>query len=165
MKSNVSLVRRLGSMIYDLFLVFSLVFFVSGVVIIIISNKQAITSPVFFFLCPLPLTYAYFALSWVKGKQTLGMKAWKFEIAQSNGEHITYAQSFIRFFLSSISLIGLKRRPISAFHSNRPRFHFEKSTHIPIEKSRGTIYARPNPNHLITVKIKKNLFKKSFFLC
>ncbi len=107
MKSNVSLVRRLGSMIYDLFLVFSLVFFVSGVIIIIISNKQAITSPVFFFLCPLPLTYAYFALSWVKGKQTLGMKAWKFEIAQSNGEHITYAQSFIRFFLSSISLIGI----------------------------------------------------------
>ena len=107
MKSNVSLVRRLGSMIYDLFLVFSLVFFVSGIVIIIISNKQAITNPVFFFLCPLPLTYAYFALSWVKGKQTLGMKAWKFEIVQSNGEHITYGQSLIRFFLSSISLFGI----------------------------------------------------------
>ncbi|MDP6727693.1 MAG: RDD family protein [Gammaproteobacteria bacterium] len=107
MKSNVSLVRRLGSMIYDLFLVFSLVFFISGIVIIIISNKQAITSPVFFFLCPLPLTYAYFALSWVKGKQTLGMKAWKFEIVQSNGEHITYGQSLIRFFLSSISLLGI----------------------------------------------------------
>ncbi|MDP7553171.1 MAG: RDD family protein [Candidatus Thioglobus sp.] len=107
MESNVSLVRRLGSMSYDLFLVFSLVFFVSGIVIIIISNKQAITSPIFFFLCPLPLTYGYFALSWVKGKQTLGMKAWKFEIVQSNGTHITYSQSLIRFFLASISLVGI----------------------------------------------------------
>ena len=107
MESNVFLMRRLGSMVYDLFLVFSFVFFISGVVIIIISNKKAIKSPLFFFLCPLPLTYGYFALSWVKGKQTLGMKAWKIEIVQIDGRHITYRQSLIRFSLAIISLIGI----------------------------------------------------------
>ncbi len=103
MKSNVPLVRRLGSMTYDLFLVFSLVFFVSGVVIIIISNKQAITSPVFFFLCPLPLTYAYFALSWVKGKQTLGMKAPQMSLYQDRVLILRH-QYFLKPYIPSNSI-------------------------------------------------------------
>jgi len=106
MKSNVSFLRRLGSIIYDFFLVFSFVFFVEGVVIII-NNKQAITSSLFFYLLTLPLIYFYFSLSWIRGKQTLGMRAWKFEIIQKDGLNITQKQSLIRFLLSIISLLGI----------------------------------------------------------
>ena len=106
MKSNVSFLRRLGSIIYDFFLVFSFVFFIEGVVIII-NNKQAITSSLFFYLLTLPLIYVYFSMSWVRGKQTLGMRAWKFEIIQKDGSHVTQKQSLIRFLLAIISLLGV----------------------------------------------------------
>ena len=106
MKSNVSFLRRLGSIIYDFFLVFSFVFFVEGVVIII-NNKQAITSSLFFYLLTLPLIYTYFSMSWIRGKQTLGMRAWKFEIIQKDGSNVTKKQSLIRFLLAIISLLGI----------------------------------------------------------
>ena len=106
MKSNVSFLRRLGSIIYDFFLVFSFVFFIEGVVIII-NNKQAITNSLFFYLLTLPLIYFYFSMSWIRGKQTLGMRAWKFQILQKNGSNITQKQSLIRFLLAIISLLGI----------------------------------------------------------
>ena len=106
MKSNVSFFRRIGSISYDLFLVFSFVFFIAGI-IILINNKEPITNPFFFFLVTLPVIFSYFSISWVKGKQTLGMRAWKFEIIQEDGGNITYWQSAIRFFLAIISLAGI----------------------------------------------------------
>ena len=106
MKSNVSFFRRLGSITYDLFLVFSFVFFISGIVILI-NSKEPITNNLFFYLLTLPVIYAYFSISWVKGKQTLGMRAWKFEIMQKDGNNITYKQSLIRLVLATISLAGI----------------------------------------------------------
>ena len=106
MKSNVSFFRRLGSITYDLFLVFSFEFFIAGV-IILINDKEPITNSLFFYLLTLPVIYTYFSISWVKGKQTLGMRAWKFEIMQKNGANITYKQSLIRLILAIISLTGL----------------------------------------------------------
>jgi uncharacterized RDD family membrane protein YckC len=106
MKSNVSFFRRLGSIAYDLFLVFSFVFFIAGIVILI-NNKEPITNNLFFYLLTLPVIYAYFSISWVKGKQTLGMRAWKFEIMQKDGNNITYKQSLIRLALATISLAGI----------------------------------------------------------
>ena len=47
MNSNVSFFRRIGSISYDLFLVFSFVFFIAGI-IILINNKEPITNPFFF---------------------------------------------------------------------------------------------------------------------
>jgi len=76
-------------------------------VVIIINNKQAITSSLFFYLLTLPLIYIYFSLSWIRGKQTLGMRAWKFEIIQKDGLNITQKQSLIRFLLAIISLLGV----------------------------------------------------------
>ena len=55
----------------------------------------------------LPVIFGYFSFSWVKGKQTLGMRAWKFEIVQIDGDNITYKQSLTRLILAFISLTGL----------------------------------------------------------
>lgn len=107
-KSNVSLLRRLGAATYDVFLVFSLAFFIVGVILIAFFGKQAQTDTWMFFVY-LVTTYFYFAWSWVKGGQTLGMKAWKFHITQDNGESVTHKQALTRFALSivSFSVVGL----------------------------------------------------------
>lgn len=104
MKSNVSFVSRLGAITYDFFLVFSLVFCTGLVVNLVIQDS---TNSPFYFLLMLLLTYEYFSLSWVKGRQTLGMKAWKFEIMQADRKSITYKQSLARFALAPLSLVGI----------------------------------------------------------
>jgi uncharacterized RDD family membrane protein YckC len=106
MKSNVSLLRRLGAIAYDGFLAFSLAFFIIGVILIVFFEKQAQTDILIFFVVLLTY-YFYFAWSWVKGGQTLGMKAWKFHIQQNNGKSITHRQAFIRFILSIVSFVTL----------------------------------------------------------
>ena len=104
MKSNVSFVSRLGAITYDFFLVFSLVFCTGLVVNLVIQDST--NNSLYFFLMLL-LTYGYFSLSWVKGRQTLGMKAWKFEIMQADRKSITYSQSLARFALAPLSLVGV----------------------------------------------------------
>jgi RDD family. len=99
MKSNVSFLRRLGAVFYDAFLVFSLVFFVMGVIIIALFKNQAQISELLFYTVTLPVTYFYFSLSWVKGRQTLGMKAWKFQVTQASGENITPKTGFDSIYL------------------------------------------------------------------
>lgn len=107
MRSDISLLRRLGAIIYDLFLAFSLAFFLIGVVLIAFFDEKQIH----FALFGLYLTaiYFYFAWSWVKGGKTLGMAAWKFKVVQDNGEKITHKQAFIRFCMAFVSfaLFGL----------------------------------------------------------
>ncbi len=103
MKSNVSLIRRLGAVFYDIFLSFSLVFFVAGVVIIVFTGDDTEANNLLFYTTVLPVSYLYFALSWVKGRQTLGMKAWKFQVVQHTGESITHKQAFIRFVTGVLS--------------------------------------------------------------
>lgn len=98
MKSNVSLLRRLGAMFYDSLLAFSLVFFIGLIVIAFFGE----IGNAFFYVVVLPSVYLYFTLSWIKGRQTIGMKAWKFQVIQ-NSQHtserkdITHQQAFIRF--------------------------------------------------------------------
>ncbi len=105
MKSNVSLLRRLGAIFYDTFLAFSLVFFVGMIAIAIFDD----IGNAFLYMITLPTVYLYFALSWVKGRQTIGMKAWKFQVIQHNQKNITHSQAFIRFALGlvSFSVFGL----------------------------------------------------------
>ena len=105
MKSNVSLLRRLGAIFYDTFLAFSLVFFVGMIAIAIFDD----IGNAFLYMITLPTVYLYFALSWVKGRQTIGMKAWKFQVIQHNQKNITHSQAFIRFTLGlvSFSVFGL----------------------------------------------------------
>jgi len=102
MKADVSLLRRLGAISYDIVLAFSLAFFIVGVMLIAFFDKQAQTDLLMFGIFFITV-YFYFTWSWVKGRQTLGMKTWKFQIQQSNGDNITHKQAFIRFVLATVS--------------------------------------------------------------
>lgn len=104
MISDVSLLRRLGAMSYDIFLAFSLAFFIVGIILIVFFEKQAQTN-IWMFFVYLLTSYFYFTWSWVKGGQTLGMKAWKFHIEQTNGRRITHKQAFMRFISSILSFL------------------------------------------------------------
>jgi uncharacterized RDD family membrane protein YckC len=101
MQSNVSLLRRFGAIFYDTFLAFSLVFSIGMAVIAIFGE----IGDAFLYLITLPSIYLYFTISWVKGRQTVGMKAWRFQVVQFNHKNITHKQAFIRFAFGLISCI------------------------------------------------------------
>jgi uncharacterized RDD family membrane protein YckC len=105
MNSNVSILRQLGAMLYDSFLVFSLLFSVDLMLLIVIDNQLELKG-MWFYITTLPILYLYFSLSWVKGRQTLGMKAWRFQITTKNNKNITYKQAFIRLIIASL-LVGI----------------------------------------------------------
>ena len=100
--SNVSIIKILMSIIYDLFLVFSSMLFTAFVIVLI---TQKANPNIVFFLIMFLVFFGYFAVSWVKSGQTIGMKAWGFKILQFNGKNITYKQSIIRFLLALPTLI------------------------------------------------------------
>ena len=66
MKSDVSLLRRLGAMIYDLLLAFSLAFFIVGAILIAFFDKQAQTDLLIFSIY---LNYCLFLLCLVMGQR------------------------------------------------------------------------------------------------
>ncbi|MBT3276612.1 RDD family protein [Candidatus Thioglobus sp.] len=103
MKSNVSLLRRTGAMLYDAFLAFSLVFSIGMISRVLIGDM----GNAFFYLITLPGVYLYFSVSWVKGRQTIGMKAWKFQVIQHNQTNITHQQAFVRFIAGLASFLTL----------------------------------------------------------
>jgi len=103
MKSNVSLLSRVWAMIYDVLLVFSLIFTIGLLASPIIEKIGSL----FFYTITLPAIYLYFILSWTKGRQTIGMKALKFQIVQNNGESITHKQALIRLVLAMISFAAI----------------------------------------------------------
>ncbi len=95
MTSNVSLWRRLAAMLYDSLLVFSLVFFLIGIITLL-----GVKDDMIFWLITLPAIYFYFIYSWIKGGQTLGMKSFKIILINNN-----YRQTNLRFIYAMLSFL------------------------------------------------------------
>jgi uncharacterized RDD family membrane protein YckC len=102
MFANVSIFRQLGAITYDSILMISWILFVNSMIFMLV-NIPVRTELVY--LISLISLYGYFSWSWVKGRQTLGMKAWHFQITNSEGGNINYQQATTRFILAGTLLV------------------------------------------------------------
>ena len=105
MQSDVSIMRHFGAIFYDAFLVFSLIFVINLLLVPFYQVEADQQNSQLFFLITLPATYLYFALSWVKGGQTLGMKAWGFRMIKIDHSPLTHKDALIRFIAAIMSLV------------------------------------------------------------
>ncbi len=48
-------------------------------------------------------SYLYFCWPWVKGGQTLGMRAWRIRVIQADGGRLGWKHATLRFFLAIVS--------------------------------------------------------------
>ena len=57
----------------------------------------------------LAFTAIYFAASWTRGGQTIGMKAWRLRVVRSDGRPLGFARALLRFAAALLSLapVGL----------------------------------------------------------
>ena len=105
-----SLWLRVLAGVYDLFPLLALWFFATVSALILrgaaldvhtLSDKLLVQCLVFAF------TGAYFVISWLRGGQTIGMKAWRLRVTRADGTPINTKQALIRYLVALISLLAI----------------------------------------------------------
>lgn len=100
---NCTFLRRMGAIIYDTLLVFSVLLFAT-IPYLMISGGEAIDSDNKVFQAYLmAIVVLYFIVPWKIRGQTLGMQSWKIKLVQDADELITWGQAIRRVFLSGLS--------------------------------------------------------------
>ena len=99
---NIGFLKNMTICLYDLMLLFSVLFFTS-LPWIMITSGEAITNNIFYQFYLLLIILIYYLWFWVNHGQTLGMKSWKAYVLNQNNQTITIRQGIIRIL---ISLIG-----------------------------------------------------------
>lgn len=102
--TGVALWRRFMAMVYDTVALVG-VLFGAAAVVVFARHGQAIPPGDLRFTAYLVLViYAYFALSWRYGGQTLGMKAWKFRVLDTVSlRTVSWPQTLLRFLIACVS--------------------------------------------------------------
>lgn len=105
---NCSFLRRLGAMIYDSMLLFSLLLFATIPYLFFVGGEAIDSGDIFFQIYLIIIILLYFILPWKIRGQTLGMQSWKIKLVQEPGDsivYVTYGQGIKRLFFSCLSWI------------------------------------------------------------
>lgn len=117
-----SFIRRMASWVYDFLTGVAIVMLSTVVFIIIVNSLNSLgvidmsgyedtaaylqSNRVFQLYLLLCLT-GFFSYFWVRGGQTIGMRAWRLRVLNQQGETISLQQALIRFFASLAGLGNL----------------------------------------------------------
>ncbi|MCF7992323.1 MAG: RDD family protein [Thiohalocapsa sp.] len=103
------LMRRLATMLYDLTLVFGVVVVAAAVFIIpyqLLSGQQQIDGviQILFQVYLLAVIAYYYLYFWMRGRQTLGMRAWRTILVRDDGGELTATDALRRLAFAVITL-------------------------------------------------------------
>mgnify|MGYP001210871221 FL=1 len=121
--SNISIWRRIASMLYDTLLVLAVLIIMSVPFFsfnLQENNLLKIIIQIYYYL----ITQYFFVWFWVHNEGTLGMKTWKIKIICINNNSLSYKKAIIRFNVAILSLLffGLGFL-ISFFRKDKKCFH------------------------------------------
>lgn len=89
--------RRLAAFCYDLLLLAALVFTFTLLVVAVRLGAPVPPGTWWFPACLLAIAMLFFCGFWVRGGQTLGMRAWRIRVVRADGGPLTLRQSIARF--------------------------------------------------------------------
>jgi len=95
-----SLARRLAALVYDSLLMFAVLIIASALTLPFTGGKGTEHYHPLLTIYFLGIIFLFNGWFWTHGGQTLGMRAWRIQILQRNGEAICWKLAFIRFLLS-----------------------------------------------------------------
>ncbi len=97
------LTRRLGAVVYDALLLFSVLFGATAL-LLVFTGGEAIEPGNVLLTAYLGLVgFVYFAWCWTHGGQTLGMRAWRLRICTLEGKTPTWPQCGLRYLGAIVS--------------------------------------------------------------
>jgi len=100
---NIGFTKNIIICIYDLLLLFSILFFFT-LPLMVFSDGEGIGKNIFYQLYLLFIIITYYLWFWIKHNQTLGMKSWKsYIVNKDNEKKLSIKQCLLRML---IALIG-----------------------------------------------------------
>jgi len=98
---KIGFIKNIIICIYDLMLLFSVLFFMS-LPWMIVTSGEAITGNIFYQLYLLIIILTYYLWFWIKHGQTLGMKSWKTYVLNTDNTKINIRQGVLRIILALV---------------------------------------------------------------
>jgi uncharacterized RDD family membrane protein YckC len=104
-----SLWLRLAAAAYDLFPLIALWMVTAGLVLLMVHGGVDLAHPTIAWLIGLRsalafVTAVYFVISWARGGQTIGMRAWRLRVVGEDGAALPWPRALLRFVVASVSL-------------------------------------------------------------
>ncbi|MCF6300148.1 MAG: RDD family protein [Proteobacteria bacterium] len=97
--------KHFASLLYDLFPIAGIILLTSTLVLLVRSGREVEPQSLWFQLVIIAEIFLYFAYSWKKGGQTLGMRAWRIII--TDYQKLTWKDVTLRFLAGIISTLLL----------------------------------------------------------
>ena len=98
---KIGFIKNIIICIYDLMLLFSVLFFMS-LPWMIVTSGEAVTGNIFYQLYLLIIILTYYLWFWIKHGQTLGMKSWKTYVLNTDNTKINIRQGILRIILALV---------------------------------------------------------------
>ena len=96
--------RRLAALAYDALLVGGLLF-VFTLLLVLVRGGRAIDADTLWYRATLVVVaFAFCGLSWTRGGQTLGMRAWRIRVVALDGRPPSWPRAALRFVASWLAL-------------------------------------------------------------
>ncbi len=104
--------RRIAALAYDLLVLMAIWMVTAALILLAFQGKVDVARqpPLYHLLLQAALfvvTALYFVVSWRKGGQTIGMRAWRVRIVDAKGESPGAKQALLRFVCALLSLLLL----------------------------------------------------------
>ena len=98
---RIGFIKNIIICIYDLMLLFSILFFMS-LPWVVVTNGEAVIGNIFYQLYLLIIILTYYLWFWIKHGQTLGMKSWKTYVLNTDNTKINIRQGLLRIILALV---------------------------------------------------------------
>jgi uncharacterized RDD family membrane protein YckC len=107
-----SLWLRLAAAVYDLFPLLALWMLTAALVLFAAHGEVDVAHPPLAYrtalrVALLAVTAAYFVISWARGGQTIGMRAWRLRVTTADGSRLPWPRALLRFGVAIVSLGAL----------------------------------------------------------
>ena len=121
--------KRLFAMIYD-GLILTGLWLTSGFLVVLVTSGTPptwLTQGVLFLI-----TFGYFIVSWVKGGQTLGLRAWRLQVIEEHQAKVTLKSAIIRTAVGLVTLAPIGVTLLTAFLNAERKTVYDRWSHTQV---------------------------------
>ncbi len=98
------LMRRIAALGYDILLVGAILMLVTLIIVALRGGQPVAPGNLLYQLGLIGATGGFFVGFWVRGGQTLGMRAWRLRVQRNSGSALTWKTGLIRFAAGTLSV-------------------------------------------------------------
>ena len=129
--------RRFAALCYDLLLLGALVFCFTLLLLTLRGGREIAAGTWWFELSLVGLSMLFFCGFWVKGGQTLGMRAWRIRIVTQTGAPLRWSEALVRFWLAAAGALLLGAGFWSSWLDAERRTWHDRISHTRVRRERA----------------------------